>query len=85
MPDLEYIEVDSFQDQKAHEYQGYRHVATKGDGRYMVIVMARPKRKRQQQKPYISIFTTLEEMGLTCHAKRKRSPGHSISSLLAPP
>jgi len=81
---LEYVEVDSFQDQKAHEYQGYRHIATKGDGRYMVIVMARPKRKKRQQKPYISVFETFKEMGL-CHVKRKQLLGHSISPLLAPP
>ena len=49
---LEYLEVDSFQEQKDAEHKGYRHVTTKGDGRYMVIVMARTKRKKRQQKPY---------------------------------
>ena len=72
---LEYFEVDSFQEQKDAEHKGYRHVTTKGDGRYMVIVMARPKRKKRQQKPYVSIFQTLmEEVGL-CLTKQKRCSG----------
>ena len=72
---LEYLEVDSFQEQKDAEHKGYRHVTTKGDGRYMVIVMARPKRKKRQQKPYVSIFQTLmEEVGL-CLTKQKRCSG----------
>ena len=72
---LEYLEVDSFQEQKDAEHKGYRHVTTKGDGRYMVIVMARPKRKKRQQKSYVSIFETLvEEVGL-CLTKQKRCSG----------
>ena len=72
---FEYLEVDSFQEQKDAEHKGYRHVTTKGDGRYMVIVMARPKRKKRQQKPYVSIFQTLmEEVGL-CLTKQKRCSG----------
>ena len=72
---FEYLEVDSFQEQKDAEHKGYRHVTTKGDGRYMVIVMARPKRKKRQQKPYVSIFETLvEEVGL-CLTKQKRCSG----------
>ena len=82
---LEYLEVDSFQEQKDAEHKGYRHVTTKGDGRYMVIVMCRPKRKKKTQKPYVSIFQTLMEMGIKWPEKRKMSSGVVISySLVAP-
>lgn len=81
---LEYLEVDSFQDQLDAEKKGYKHITTKGDGRYMVIVMCRPKRKKKTQEPYVSIFQTLMEMGLKWDAKQKQQSGHVTSQLLVP-